>query len=444
MRPVLVAVSFLVACTPDIGTDPTPAVMEFDPAGSPPRVSEPSFAVIDRATGRIDLGLAGVDVPDDCASQTAMPRAQCELNQYLESLDGFPTVTPGRAPVSAAVDLATAMVPGNVAVVEATSQQRIDDLGVGFDATGRYLQVAASRSWPVGGFVWMGVRGYTGGIRAGGQPVVASVVYNLLKREREGDGPEAVLTCGAASPQAIDATCAYLGLLSQQMSVEAARASLVRLEGLRQAMLTLRAWELMETIGGIPKAEVAMLWGFPVQKGPVIELNPRAGLQPQVAAADEMRLPVNGAIDPATVRAFRIGNPGTVYFVNLTALAAGDLPGGFPAVTASASAGSIVIKGASAFERGKIYGIIVTRGVKADGGKALVPPPISVLLMARGSLMGGDGRSTVSSVSDQDAIQLEVGRVQLAALLDNATFVGVTGLRREDIAYLFAFPLVTP
>ena len=109
--------------------------MEFDPNATPPRVSEPSFAVVNPTTGRIDLGLAGIDVPADCQAQTAMPPAQCEFNQYLESLDGFPTVAGARTPVSAALDTATATVPQNVAVVEARSQRSIADVMVSFEPT---------------------------------------------------------------------------------------------------------------------------------------------------------------------------------------------------------------------------------------------------------------------------------------------------------------------
>ena len=87
--------------------------MEFEPTGTPPRVSEPSFAVHrpDHRTDRPGAG-AGSTCRPTARNQTAMPEAQCEFNQYLESLDGFPTVAGARAPVSAAVDLATATVPG--------------------------------------------------------------------------------------------------------------------------------------------------------------------------------------------------------------------------------------------------------------------------------------------------------------------------------------------
>jgi hypothetical protein len=438
-RAHILALTFLVACTPEIGSDPTPEVLEFDPSSTPPRVSEPSFVVINPSTGKIDLSLAGIDVPADCQNQTDMPQAQCEFNQYLESLDGFPTVAGARTPVSAPVDLASASVPANVAVVEAKSMSLFNEVGVAFDSTNRYLQVAPRKSWPVGAFVWIGVRGYEGGIRAGGKPVVASVVYNLLKRDDS-------LTCRAdtRSPEMIEASCPYLGLLAQQMTAEAARASLGRLEELRQFMGATMGWTLMESVGGIPKAEAAMLWAFPIHSGPVIDLNPAVGLQPQLAATDEIRLAVNGELDPSTVRAFRaFSSAGTVYLINLTALAAMS-PASFPAVAATYADGVISIKGAAPFERGQLYGVFVTKGVKSPGGKSLVAPPVSVLLMARGRLVGADGKSTVSSVGDSEALLLEAGRQQLAALFENTLFTATTGISREELAYLFAFPLGAP
>jgi hypothetical protein len=228
------------------------------------------------------------------------------------------------------------------------------------------------------------------------------------------------------------------------MSPEAARESLARLEPLRQAMANLRGWELMAEVGGIPKSEVAMLWGFPIHSNPIIDLDPRAGLVPELAAPDEIHLGVNGDLDPSTVKAFRASaESGTVYLANLTALAQMS-PAGFPPVTASSSGGTIIIKGAAPFERGQFYGVFVTRGVKSMTGKPLVPPPVSVLLMARGKLVGEDGKSTVSIVSDSDALALEAGRLQLAALLGNPLFTATTGISREDLAYVYAFLLGVP
>jgi hypothetical protein len=422
----------VAACTPDIDTDPIPAVMEFDPNATPPRVSEPSFVVLNRATGKIDLGLAGIDVPADCKNQTAMPQAQCEFNQYLESLDGFPTAVGARTPLSVVLEVATATVPQNVAVVDAVGARTLNEVNIGYDSSTRYIQVGPKTAWPVGTFIWIGLRGYEGGIRADGKEVVASVVYNLLKRDDS-------LTCQAATPDAIPETCPYLGLLSQQMSPEAARASLARLEPLRQAMITLRGWDLMTMIGGIPKAEVVMLWGFPTHSSPVIDLNPKAGLQPRVSAPDELRMAVNGDLDPATLTVAGIGQAGNVYLLNLTALAGNNLPGGFAGMSASVSGGELVLKAKAPLASKQTYGIIVTRGAKSTAGKGLVPPPVSVLLMAQGSLVDANNKSTVSTVSDIEAMLLEAGRKQLASLLDDPTFKAFTGIQRENIGYLFAF-----
>jgi hypothetical protein len=59
--------------------------------------------------------------------------------------------------------------------------------------------------------------------------------------------------------------------------------------------------------------------------------------------------------------------------------------------------------------------------------------------MARGPLVNAAGKSLVSSVGDADAASLEVGRQQLAALLENPMLTESTWQRREQIAYLFAF-----
>jgi hypothetical protein len=253
-------------------------------------------------------------------------------------------------------------------------------------------------------------------------------VYNLLKR---GDS----LTCGAASAAAIPDTCPYLELLAQQMSVEMARASLVQLEGLRTILtfpqLGGGGWASLEQ-AGIPKAQAVVLWGFPVHSSPVIDLYPPAGLVPQQAGANEIRLAVNGTLDPATVTPLRVAqSPGTVMLVDLDALADPTSTAGFPAFSASYAAGTISIAATNPLRPGKRYAILITRGVKDPQARALVPPPISVLLMARGPVLDtATMKSTVSSIGDVEAMQLEVGRQGLAMLLDDATFQTLTAIRR--------------
>ena len=68
---------------------------------------------------------------------------------------------------------------------------------------------------------------------------------------------------------------------------------------------------------------------------------------------------------------------------------------------------------------------------------------MSKLLTLHGSLVDADGHSTISSVADANAAQLEVGRQQLAMLFDNAMLASLTGgwLTREELIYSFAFLL---
>ena len=177
------------------------------------------------------------------------------------------------------------------------------------------------------------------------------------------------------------------------MSVEMARASLVQLEALR-TLLTFPqlgggGWASLEQ-AGIPKAQAVVLWGFPVHSSPVIDLYPPAGLVPQQAGANEIRLAVNGTLDPATVTPLRVAqSPGTVMLVDLDALAEPTSTGGFPAFTRQLRRGHDQHhRHRSAAARASATRILVTKGVKDPQGRALVPPPISVLLMARGPLRG--------------------------------------------------------
>jgi hypothetical protein len=271
----------------------------------------------------------------------------------------------------------------------------------------------------------------------------------LLKRETP-------LTCappGApiTDPAAISVSCPFYQLLNGQPGASDAvtRASLLQLERLRTLFnepppAGLAGWLQLAAIGGIPKAEAAVLWGFPVHSAPVIDLDPNVGLVPQVVGGDEVHLAVNGALAPETVKAFRIAQEtGSVYFMNLAALAQQNLGAGFPPVTASLVGSEIVIKASAPLSPG-LYGVVVTRAAKSPTGVAMVSPPISVLLMAHGPLVDAAGKSTVSSVSDANATQLELGRQQLAPLLENPTLAGVAWQRREDIAYLYAFAVGAP
>jgi hypothetical protein len=438
-----------VACTPKITRDPIPEEMEFDPEAAPPRVPEPTSIIVNPMTGRLDFGLADIKVPaGDCAMQEEMSRAQCEFYQYLQSLDGYPTVTPARTPTTAdMLDPATLGIGSNVVLVEAKTGAVLGDANVevGFDAGSRYLTIAPKPSWGVGKFYWAAVRGNAGGVRAvsatgARSEVVGSAAQALLKQETS-------LSCGATSAVDVDPHCPAAALLAQGRpetetdaeKAAAAAESVIKLEHIRAGYAAAGAWDAIAA-AGLPKSEVAILWGFPIHSASVPELDPTAGLVPRATAPDELHIAVQGPVDPATVSAFVVSvQSGSVVTMDLTAVAAGNLLGGLPVTDATYAGGDIVIKARRPFEYGHQYGIFLKRSIQAPGGAPLVASPVTVLLTARGALVDEQGHSNVSAVADADAAMLEAGRLQLAPLLDEPTIQQLTGITREQLVYCFAF-----
>jgi hypothetical protein len=197
------------ACTPDVGADPTPTAMEFDLTATPPRAPQPTFLVVNPQTGLIDFSLTGTPLPDDCAAQTALTEADCQFDKWLETLDGFPTVTPASAPASAPLDPASVVLGQNVVVVGAKGSGLVTDLAVGFDDASVSLTLTPPGPWTLGEFYWVGVRGYANGIRdAGGGEVVGSPTMALLKEDTS-------LTCEAPAPTAIPPHCRAFEVLAQ-------------------------------------------------------------------------------------------------------------------------------------------------------------------------------------------------------------------------------------
>src|SRR5262245_51747394 len=75
-----------VGCVPDVGSNPTPASMEFDLTSRPPRAPQPTLLVINPTTGHIDFSLAGTPIPADCSTPPeGLTPAQCEFDQFLQT-----------------------------------------------------------------------------------------------------------------------------------------------------------------------------------------------------------------------------------------------------------------------------------------------------------------------------------------------------------------------
>jgi hypothetical protein len=453
VRRLAVALSVLAgACTPDVGTGHIPTAMEFDVTSVPPRVPQPTALVVNPQTGLIDFSLAGTPLPADCTTQTALTPAQCQFDQWLQTLNGFPSLSTASAPASGALDPATLTLGMNVdvfgcdpmlagaAVCSNGGAPVTTGLTVGFDATSNSLTVTPGGPWTLGEFYWMGVRGYTNGIRdAAGGEVVGSPTMALLKEDTS-------LTCDAADPSLIDPHCPGYEVVAQgATSPMAAAMQLFQLEAIRLAYVNGGGFAVMNP--GLPKEEMAVLWGFPIHTNSVPLLLPPTAAVPVVPAANQVAVGVQGPVDPATVSAFvvRVQN-GPVVVMDLTAAAAGDLNAGFPPAAAAyvPTVHAIAIQMATPFPAGHQMGLFFTNGIRSPDGAPLVASPVSVLLTLTAPLVDSAGHSTVSEVADADAAALEAGRLALQPLLDNPIFTPLTGVSRANLVYAYAFVPVMP
>ena len=441
-RPTILAViSIAGACTPDVGSDPTPTAMEMDLTATPPRAPQPTLLIVNPQTGHIDFSLAGTPIPDDCSAQQALTEAQCQFDQWLQTLNGFPSVTPASAPASGPLDPATLTLGANVVAVAAQQGTLMTDLAARFDTASSSLTLTPLHPWALGELYWIGVRGYENGIRdTGGGPVVGSPTMALLKQD-------ASLTCDASDPASIDPHCPALQVVAQGNPSMAAKEQLVRLEGIRMAFIAKGGFAAMEA-AQLPKNEIAVLWGFPIHTNSVPVLVPSAGAVPRVPAADQILVGVQGPVDPATVSAFTAGGPpGSVVVVDLTALATGELAAAFPPVGATylATVGAIAIQAMQPFPAGHQIGLFFTDAIHSPDAAPLVASPVSVLLTLTAPLVDAGGHSTVSGVADADAAALEAGRTALSSLFDSPIFTPMTGVSRANAIYAYAFiPMVMP
>jgi hypothetical protein len=425
------------ACVADVGSNPTPVSMEFDLTSTPPRAPQPSQLIINPATGRIDFSLAGTPIPADCSTQQALTQAQCQFDQFLETLDGFPSVTPAAAPATAALDPASLTVGQNVVVMATRTGLPNTSVTTGFDAATSSLTVTPTQPWNLGELYWIGVRGYANGVKAvSGLEVVGSPTMALLKQ----DTP---LTCGATDPSQVDPQCPAFRVLAQGTTPAQAAAQLFQLQAVWTLYQTEHGFDLMAA-AGLPKSETAVLWGFPIQTASVAVLAPSAGAVPMVVAPDQLRVGVQGTVDPTTVSAFVAsvvvagGARGSVVVADLSA-APTDVAAFFPPVTATFASGFITITASAPFVTGHQIGIFFTNAIKNASGVPLVASPVSVLLTLTAPLVDSAGHSTVAGVSDADAAALEAGRQALAPLFDTPSFTTLTGVTRQNLVYDFAF-----
>jgi hypothetical protein len=434
----LVLAPFAAACTPDVGASnaPPPTSMQFDTAAMPPRAPQPTGLVINQS-GKIDFSLANISIPDDCSTQQALTQAQCQFDQWLQTLNGFPSLTVASAPASAPLDPTTLTVGQNVVVFAARSQTAVTNVAAAFDDATSSLTVTPAQPWTLGEVYWIGVRGYANGVRdTSGGEVVGSPTMALLKQTDS-------LTCGATDASNLDPHCPGYEVVAQgASSPEAAAMQVFQLEQARTAYNDNGGFAAMEA-AGLPREEIAVMWGFPIHTNSVPLLIPGTAAVPHVPAANQIAVGVQGPVDPATVSAFVVRQQnGPVVVMDLAAAVAGDLNAAFPPAGATYIAppvGAIAIQAAAPFAPLHPIGLFFTNGIHSPDGAPLVASPVSILLSLTAPLVDSAGHSTVSSIGDADAAALESGRAQLAPLFDNPLFAPLTGVSRANLVYAYVF-----
>ena len=470
-------------CTPDIPQEAVPAFVElqFDPSSTPPKSYEPTLLVTNQETGLLDFSLAGMVIPADpleCQTQTALSVAACEFYWYLQQLDGFPTLTPARTPVSAPIDLGTVTVPKNLFIYEfLRGESPVTDGTVGYDADEGFLTFDPNKGWELGGLYLVAVRGYADGIKdTEGNEAVKSIIYVLLQQDTS-------LTCDAATADAISESCAYYSLFAGDARFSslppaemkaAIGATLVQLEQLREVYkgemgLPINVWEQVDSLGTMPANEVGILWAFRTHTASVIELNPNAGMAPVVTSTKEIRVTPKGPIVADTLKPFSLADfTGNVFLLDGNAFLTGDLIAALPTFTVSYTGGDIVLTMDADLVDGDQYILLVSNEVEGKPGKPIVPSPVTVFLRTRGALVDDfagcpaqpaptcpptapptetpTAKPLVPGLKAADACQLEAGRQQFVALFGDPQVAALTtnanrpnGLTRELAAYLYGF-----
>jgi hypothetical protein len=164
-------------CNPDIPNTPpsTYVVALFDPSNSV--VPTPNLLAMDPRTGLLAVPLA----PD------ASP-AQAEFVAFLNSLDGFPEDTPGKALFDSELDPSTVNL-NNLRVFDLVARAPIVGATVAYTATpgGSLAKSQISilpppSGWPASNIVGVALVGGSAGLKGtGGAQVVGSVVWGLVR-----------------------------------------------------------------------------------------------------------------------------------------------------------------------------------------------------------------------------------------------------------------------
>jgi hypothetical protein len=448
--------------------------MDYQPAlpVCPPRVPTPNDLGIDPTTKLVNAPV--------CPTYTD---AQKEFTtDYLNTLNGFPTISTGNAAVVGGDLLPSSVNATNVQVIDLVAGAPVTDAVISYDSTVHQLVVAPPPAgWVKGDTIAVVVVGGANGVQgSNGTPVVASDVFALAR------SPDPLVDCADLT----DPTCHSVVHVAPLSDAQA-----VQLEAVREALAPAIG---AVTAGGVDVNDIAVAWTFTIVSqhevnfnldptgantiipfpnillysqnpdggvgnvnfpnptnnplvpglnsqdgfsttGPVVVANASAG--GLLVATDTL---TDGAkVDPTTLL------PTTVGLLNLNP--AGSQPqvkacincvsstlpdGGAPATAPDA----LQLVPQVPLEESTPYAGFVTTSVKSADGLAAIPNIQFVFLRMKAPLVDANGQSTVQGLPSTQAAALEPIRQSLAPLFDG---LDAAGLPRAALAQAWTFPTIS-
>jgi len=484
------------SCTPDISQTPSASVVQalFDPSASPPIVPTPTDLVFNRATRTLNI-------PIDPNAKDA----EKEFLGYLNTLDGYPADTPGRVSFSGALNPAS-VTSANVRVMDfAANFTPVTGATISYSATPSSQIVISPppTGWQNGKMFAVALIGGANGLKgSAGEPVVGSSVWAFARlntslvtctRLFEPDGsvnPECHATTELIPSSERDPAA--------RIKDQAAKA--VQLEQLR--LLYKPTLDFLES-QGVSRSDVALVWTFTVTVRPILTFDPSNNIIPfpndvvRSPSTNLVSLPIpdggsplqqtlyaglntldgfsttapiisensdplgalnQGKIDPTTLTS-------STGFLRLTSADAGH-PATVPSVKACldldcrtctdpACTPSLLPDGGTPNNPQQLqfvpnvpldertrYGVFISTNLKDTSGRNVIPSTTFALARLANPLVEG-GRSTVSVLSDAQALQLEALRVGLKPFIDSLVAATPLQLTRSRIALAWAFTTQT-
>ncbi|MBS1148830.1 MAG: Lipase-like protein, partial [Myxococcaceae bacterium] len=440
MRRLSTLVLLAVACAPEIPQDPVPTrvVALFDPAAEPPVVPLPNDLARDPATGLLQVP----DAPD------ASP-AQKDFNAWLRTLDGFPSATQATIRFSGGLDPAS-VKPEAVRVVDVSDPAApLEVPNVSVSAAADHRQLTIGAQLQRGRRYLVAVLGTeAGGLKGqSGEEVIGSPALVLVRARKS------LVSCVDLTAASCASTTSLLDSPGKAITLERARldlqSGLVFLEG-----------------KGLPREQLAAAWSFTTASHALATFDPASGGVPfpneLLMEAGKVKLPVDpkddaftaglklqfntldgfstsaslttessqtlGAADvrldadslaPSQFRFVNLENPAEPVPFSLSCRGCGKA-----AVAPGAEPDQVVLTPGKPLRSHTRYGVFWLKGARSLDGKPLNANPLFTLARGKNPLLV-DNRSTVDSVEDLTASQLESLRLKLQPAMVAADALGI-------------------